>query len=174
LTAGWLAVNQPSPLSFCYLIIPIGLISIAYFIFKAKHLGIDLLASIGFLAISLLAPFTAIASSLSIQLARVIELSVVTSLFFIGVSLNVRIRIRKRSAVRIAFLFHTVSLVVVIFACGLWSISLDIMCNFWARLLRTIWITTNTDSYLAKPLKRIGIEEGILCLGFLITYRTQP
>jgi len=160
----WLFGHHPELL---YLLLPASIFVSAYLWLRSRRGDMADLAVIGFLTLSLAAPFKAIACVPTTDMLHPLELWIATSLFFVGSSLNVRVRLKKEPALRLSMRFHVAAIVfataLAVFTHASWIPAASVALSF-ARML---WIASDINRFSKLRLRRIGFEEAGLCLGFL-------
>lgn len=142
------------------LAIPLLLIAASYFLLRQRRVAMERLALIGFVGISLAAPFAMLSTSTSTSLKQLLPVWLLSSFFFCGTAMNVAIRLKRANAVRDAFTYHLSFLLLTGFAASLsgsWSWTLLPILN----LLRFGIIRLDVSGFQRSSLKRIGLEESI-------------
>jgi hypothetical protein len=165
-----IAISQPAIL---WLLLPAGIVGGLYGAMLLRRASMDALATVGFIGLSLAAPAASIASSGRFAPFEVLGLWLLAAMFFCGSSYSVRIRLKGAYSVTEAVGYHLMALAGV--ACLtlvtlLPPIALVAILPGGAKLL---WILRDVDRYRRLPLKRIGIQESVVSLLFVIIYSLQ-
>jgi hypothetical protein len=165
-----IALSQPQIL---WVLLPAGIVGGVYAVMLVRRASMDALATVGFIGLALAAPTAYIASGGRFDRLEVLGLWVLTAIFFCGSSYSVRIRLKGADSITQAVGYHLLALTVVA------SLTLVTLLPPIALLAilpggaKLFWILRDVDRYRRLPLKRIGIQESVASLLFVIIYSFQ-
>jgi hypothetical protein len=170
-TALLLLSIQPT---FALVAMPATVIASVYAFMPPSRFGMGERSVIGFLLLTLAAPCTQLVL-VNPPIGQLLEIWLIAASYFCGSAMNIRLRIskpndvtRKNDALRQSTMYHLLMLTLTcILAVGKY-IGWTAFAATALSTFRLLWIAEDRNRFSKLPLKRIGLQESVLAVVFLL------
>jgi hypothetical protein len=175
LATGSLAVIAGTPVvlarpEILWLLLPASAVMVAYGLLVARRAPMNRLSLAGFIGLALTAPGARIAAAGGFPAGELLALWLLAACFFCGSSFCVNIRLKGDKAVAPAIRFHLAAMGVTFALVALGLAPPIALAAMLPAIAKLVWIIRDIPRYRAMPLKRIGIQESLVAILFVILY----